>query len=133
MYLNEKLTSSSDLSERTRSWEPFLTASSAASQSLFSVFSREPSTPFLILKNVGKTWVFRYGSFNKDSSSPSFRTGLDKITWLFEKKKNSYYLSTSQTLSRAFEVTLTIIFVNSNFMNIKEMRKYLRGVFRTNF
>ncbi|MFS7904231.1 hypothetical protein Hanom_Chr01g00033701 [Helianthus anomalus] len=46
------LTSSSALSERTRSWQPFLTASSAASQILFSVFANEPSSPFRMSKNV---------------------------------------------------------------------------------
>ena len=74
------LTNASERSDRISSWEPFLTASSAASQSLFNAFSKEPSMPLLISKNVGNTCGFKYESFSNDSSSPSFNTGLDNIT-----------------------------------------------------
>lgn len=74
------LTSASERSERISSWEPFLTASSAASQSLFNAFSKEPSIPLVISKNVGNTCGFRWESFSNDSRSSSFNTGLDNIT-----------------------------------------------------
>lgn len=74
------LTSASERSEKISSCEPFLTASSAASQSLSNAFSKEPSTPLVISKKVGNTCGFKRGSFNNDSRSPSFNTGLGNIT-----------------------------------------------------
>jgi hypothetical protein len=85
------LTSASERSERTRSWEPLRTAASASSQRALIALSREPSRPLRILKYVESTLGFNFGSFNRESSSPSFSTGLDRVTWEVNKMASKYY------------------------------------------